>query len=214
MSHIKTKEMEQTSHKRIILSYETYADNEAGVHELLEKTSPEHPFQFISGMGLALDAFEKRTEVLKAGDTFDFRLTVDESYGPYLEEHVLELDKGIFSPDGRFDAAHVYPGAVLPLENADGLRFQGLVKEVRESAVVVDLNHPWAGKALHFKGTVLEARPATDEEITGMLNMMGGGEGCCGCGGGDCHCGEEEPCDRHGYGGCHEPEGGCRGHRH
>jgi len=212
--------MEQTSHKRIILSYETYADNEAGVHELLEKTSPEHPFQFITGMGLALDAFEERTASLQTGDTFDFTLTVEEAYGPYMEEHVLELGKSLFSPDGRFDAANVYPGAVVPLENADGLRFQGLVKEVRDEVVVVDLNHPWAGKALHFKGSIVEARPATDDEVTGMLNMMSGEGGCCGCGGGDCHCGDDG-CGGDGHcGGGHEchhghhHEGGCCGHHH
>lgn len=196
--------MEQTTHRRIVLTYETYADNEAGVHELLEKTSPEHPYQFITGMGLTLDAFEQRVGTLDAGADFDFTLTVDESYGPYMQEHVIELGKDIFSPDGRFDSTNVYPGAILPLENSDGMRFQGLVREVRENTVVVDLNHPWADKALHFKGTILEARPATNEEITGMLNMMSGEGGCCGCGG-DCH-GEE--------GGCHGEGHGCHGEHH
>jgi len=205
--------MEQNTHRRIVLSYETYADNEAGIHELLEKTSPEHPFQFITGMGLALDAFEKETEALETGAEFDFTLSVEDSYGPYMPEHVIELEKEMFSPGGHFDSAHVYPGAVIPLENSDGLRFQGLVKEIKEKAVVVDLNHPWAGKTLHFKGRIIEARPATDEEITGMLNMMSG-EGCsCGCGGGDCHCGEDG-CEGGCHGGGHHHESGCCGHCH
>lgn len=93
--------------------------------------------------------------------------------------------------------------------NEDGNRFQGLILEVKEDKVVVDLNHPLAGKKLHFKGSVVTSRPATDDEIQGMINLMSGeGCGCCGgedgCGG----CGGEHHC--HHEGGehhCHE-EGG------
>ena len=47
--------MEQTPHKYVTVAYELYADNEKGIHELIEKAPVEHPFQFISGMGVALD---------------------------------------------------------------------------------------------------------------------------------------------------------------
>ena len=163
------------------MAYELYTDNEKGIHELVEKAPAEHPFQFITGMGVALDAFEAKINELKAGEAFDFVLKVDDAYGPYEEEHVLELDKQIFSVNGHFDKEMVYPGAVLPLVNSDGNRFQGLVLEVKDNTVVVDLNHPLAGKDLHFKGEVVVMRDATDDEIKGLINMMSG-EGCgCGC---------------------------------
>ena len=142
--------MEQMSHKYITVAYELYTDNEKGIHELVEKTTVEHPFQFISGMGVALDSFEDRISALAEGEDFDFVLNVEEAYGPYMEEHVLELDKQMFCVNDHFDKEMVYPGAVLPLVNADGNRFQGLVLEVKENVVVIDLNHPLAGKDLHF----------------------------------------------------------------
>lgn len=199
--------MEQTPHKYITVAYELYADNEKGIHELIEKAPAEHPFQFISGMGVALEAFENNVASLAAGETFDFTLSVDEAYGPYVQEHVVSLDKEIFCIDGRFDKDTIYPGNVIPLVNGDGNRFQGLILEVKEDKVVVDLNHPLAGKDLHFKGNVILSREATEEEIQGLINMMSG-EGCgCGCDdcGGDCH-GHDEHDHHHdgcGCGHCH-----------
>ncbi len=205
--------MEQTPHKYVCVAYELFTDNAKGIHELVEKAPAEHPFQFITGLGAALDSFEEKIAQLAEGDDFDFNLSVDEAYGPYVEEHVLELDKQIFSVNGHFDKEMVYPGAVLPLVNADGNRFQGLVLEVKDNIVVVDLNHPLAGKELHFRGQVVTMREATNEEMQGFINMMSG-EGC-GCGCGDCGggCGEhgdgEGCCGGHGDG-----EGCCGGHGH
>lgn len=184
---------QQTPNKYVTVAYELYTDNDKGIHELVEKAPIEHPFQFISGLGIALDSFESKILVLAEGETFDFVLKVDEAYGPYEQERVIELPKETFAINGRFDKDMVYPGAVLPLVNADGMRFQGLVLELKDNTVIIDLNHPLAGKDLHFKGQVVTMRDATNEEIQALINHEG-----CNCGG-DCE------------GGC---EGGCGGHHH
>lgn len=184
---------QQTPNKYVTVAYELYTDNDKGIHELVEKAPIEHPFQFISGLGIALDSFESKILALAEGETFDFVLKVDEAYGPYEQDHVIELPKETFAINGRFDKDMIYPGAVLPLVNADGMRFQGLVLELKDNTVIIDLNHPLAGKDLHFKGQVVTMRDATNEEIQALINHEG-----CNCGG-DCE------------GGC---EGGCGGHHH
>ncbi|WP_417149112.1 FKBP-type peptidyl-prolyl cis-trans isomerase [Prevotellamassilia timonensis] len=184
---------QQTPNKYVTVAYELYTDNDKGIHELVEKAPIEHPFQFISGLGIALDSFESKILALAEGEAFDFVLKVDEAYGPYEQERVIELPKETFAINGRFDKDMVYPGAVLPLINADGMRFQGLVLELKDNTVIIDLNHPLAGKDLHFKGQVVTMRDATNEEIQALINHEG-----CNCGG-DCE------------GGC---EGGCGGHHH
>lgn len=202
--------------KYITVAYELYTDNEKGIHELVEKAPVEHPFQFITNMGVALDAFEAKVAALAEGENFDFTLTADEAYGPYEEAHVIDLDKEIFCIDGRFDKNTIYPGNVIPLVNADGNRFQGLILEVTDSKVKVDLNHPLAGKDLHFRGEVVTSRPATVAEIQAMAQMLSG-EGGCGCDdcGGGCH--DHDHHHGHGEGGCcggHHGHGedGCCGH--
>lgn len=184
---------QQTPNKYVTVAYELYTDNDKGIHELVEKAPIEHPFQFISGLSIALDSFESKILALAEGEAFDFVLKVDEAYGPYEQERVIELPKETFAINGRFDKDMVYPGAVLPLVNADGMRFQGLVLELKDNTVIIDLNHPLAGKDLHFKGQVVTMRDATNEEIQALINHEG-----CNCGG-DCE------------GGC---EGGCGGHHH
>ena len=216
---------QQTPNKYVTVAYELYTDNDKGIHEVVEKAPIEHPFQFISGLGIALDSFENKILALTEGEAFDFVLKVDEAYGPYEQDHVIELPKETFAINGRFDKDMVYPGAVLPLVNADGMRFQGLVLELKDNTVIIDLNHPLAGKDLHFKGQVVTTRDATNEEIQALINHEGcncGGDcesGCeGGCGGHHHEHGEGECCGKHEHGkgeccGKHEHGEGCGCHK-
>lgn len=194
--------MENNPNKYIAVAYELYV-MEGGKEELVEKAPAEHPFQFISGLGTTLEMFENQLKELNEGDKFEFTIPVKEAYGEFDEENVLDLPKNIFEIDGKFDSERIYEGNVVPLMNADGNRFNGTVVEVKEEVVVMDFNHPLAGKDLTFKGEVRVSRPATNEEIQQMLKMLSGEGGCGGCGGGCCggDCNEEGGCG----GGC----GGC-----
>lgn len=202
--------MDTTSSKYITVAYELYTDFN-GKNELVEKAPAEHPFQFISDLGTTLDAFEAQIKPLQKGDKFDFTLSVEEAYGEYEKERVLEVSKDIFKVNGHFDNEHIYPGSVVPLMNNEGARFNGTIVEVKDDTVTVDLNHPLAGKALHFIGEVTENRDATKEEIQNLLNMLSGEGGCGGCGGGCCGggCDDDDDC----CGGGHH-EGGCCGGGH
>ncbi len=198
--------MDTTPNKYITVAYELYTDFD-GKKELVEKAPIEHPFQFISDMGTTLDAFEAKIKPLQQGEKFNFTLSVEEAYGEYEQERVIELSKDAFKVNGHFDKEHIYPGNVVPLMNADGARFNGTIAEVKEDTVTVDLNHPLAGKELNFVGEVTENRDATQDEIQGMLNMLSG-EGGCGCGncGGcddDCNCEGQNSKDGCGCGHCH-----------
>lgn len=208
------------TNKYITVAYRLYSAGENGTPELLEEAPVAHPFQFISGMGVALDTFEAKILELNQGDKFDFQLTAAEAYGAYEKEHVLTFPKENFTVNGHFDSEHIREGAIIPLVNEDGMRFQGLVTAVTAESVTVDLNHPLAGRDLRFEGEVVTMREATNEELQALVAMMSG-EGCgCGCGShgeeaGGCGCGGHghgngECCGGHGHG-----EGECcGGHGH
>ena len=194
--------MDKTENYVIEVSYHLYVDNEDSNPSLVEKTSDDHPFQFISGLGFALEPFEKLIVSLQAGENFNFTIPSADAYGEYMEEHVLELDKNIFNFNGHFDEVHIYPGAVVPMTNDDGNHFEGIVKEIREKTLIMDFNHPLAGKDLTFKGKIISKRLATEEEIQKKLQYTH----TCGCG--HCHDGEShgEGCNCEGH---HHGEGHC-----
>ena len=178
----------------IVLSYSLFAEVE-GERMLLEQTEEGKPFWFISGMGMTLPKFDEELAKLGRGETFDFVIAKEDAYGEADPERIVELPKEAFVVDGKFDSEHVKKDAQIPLQNEEGQRFWGRVTEITDTQVTVDLNHPLAGKNLHFVGTVIENRDARENEIRQMIDMISGADGCGGCGG----CGE---------GGC---GGGCGG---
>ena len=191
--------METTPNKYITVAYELYVDNK-GKKELVEKAPKERPFQFISGLGTTLDAFEIQLKNLNSGDKFDFTIPVEDAYEEREDARVIEVSKDIFKIDGKFDEENIFVGNVVPLTNTDGNRFNGLIAEIKNDTVILDLNHPLAGKNLTFIGEIVESRMANNEEIQGMLNMLSGESCGCGCD----SCGEdcEGGCDHHHDDGC------------
>ena len=169
--------------KFIVVSYALYdvTNGDNGEEMLIERTTDERPFIFISGMGVTLPAFEEKVVDLAKGDEFDFQLDPEQAYGQHYDERVLELDKQIFTINGQFDAQHVQVGAIIPLQNEDGNHFNAVVKNISDTKVTCDLNHPLAGLKLNFCGQILESREATAEEIAKMAQMISGeGGGCSG----------------------------------
>jgi len=196
--------METAENKYITVAYDLYT-TEDGERELVERATPEHPFQFISGLGTTLDAFESEVKDLNKGDKFEFTIPAAGAYGDYDDDHVLDLPKHIFEVDGRFDTSQIFEGNVVPLMDSEGRRLNGTVVEVKDDIVVMDMNHPLAGEDLMFVGEVVESRPATSEEVQSMIQMMSG-QGGCGCGCDSC----ETDCDEEG---CGDKDCGC-GHDH
>ncbi len=199
--------MKITANKSVSAEYELYVDGENGEKELMEKATAQQPLSFIFGVGMMLPKFEENIFGLASGEKFDFTIDVNDAYGPYEDENVLDLDRSIFEIDGKLDDTMIYAGNVVPLMDSEGHRLNAQVVEVTDTHVKVDLNHPLAGETLHFKGSVLEVREATDEELA---SIYGGGGSCgsgCGCGSGGCDTEHDHDHD-HGGGcgsgcGCH-----------
>lgn len=187
----------------ISATYELYSVVD-GKKELEEQTGDERPFEFITGFGISLDAFEQQLIALESGSEFDFTLKPAKAFGDFDPEGVHKLSREIFTVNGHFDTDNVYEGAVITLMDNEDHRFMARILKIEDDGITLDTNHPLAGKELNFVGKVVENRDATDDEIQALIKKLTGG--CSGCG----HHKGGEGCDSCGDG-C--GEGGC-GHCH
>ena len=145
----------------VSLTYDLYINQEDGTEALVESATEEQPLTFLYGAGQMLPKFEENLSTLSTGDQYDFRLSAEDAYGQYDDEAVANLPKEMFKGTEIPEI-----GSILPLQDNNGNHFQGQVVSVAEDGVVVDLNHPMAGQALHFKGNIINVRPANPEELS------------------------------------------------
>ncbi len=191
----------------IKVSYKMFTNSAASHKELYDSGQP---VAFVTGMGLMVDGFEKRLSDMEPGTQFDFTLPPEEAFGLRDEGKVGAVPRKLFEIQGKFDDVNVFPGAEVPLQDKEGYNFLGTVVRVTETEVVIDLNSPFAGRAIQFTGTLHDNREATLQEIEYTARVLSGETtscgGCGGCGGGHCGgCGSNDTSDR--KGGC----GGCGG---
>ena len=107
-----------------------------------------------------LPKFEEELQGMSAGEQKSFTITAEEGYGEKQDDATVQLPVEMFEQSGMPPV-----GAILPLQDPEGNHLNSIVLEVSPEAVTVDLNHPMAGKTLHFDIEVVATRPATEEEL-------------------------------------------------
>lgn len=164
--------------KVVKVIYDLYVDGEeAGKEELMERATAEHPLVYCHGENMMLPMFEANLAGKNEGDHFDFRIPCADAYGEYDTEGVLTLGKEMFEIDGKLDEERVFVGNVVPMTTSDGQIVNAQIVEITDKDVTIDLNHPLAGENLHFTGTIIEIRDASEQELKAIR-----GESChCGC---------------------------------
>ena len=172
--------------------------------QVVDHTTKERPLDYIHGTGSLLPKLEAHIEGIEPGSRFDITLAPADAYGEIDPSRIIDLPKAAFEVNGEVREDLLVPGNTIPMMNSMGGVIPGVVLEVSEDSVKMDLNHQMAGKTLHFTGEVLTVREATEKELTEGLHGeyvhscgCGGCHGhdgdCGGCGGG--HCGEEHDGD-------------------
>ena len=190
--------MKITANSVVEFSYELEVDG-----QVVDQCPKERPLDYIHGTGGLLPKLEAHIEGMEPGDTFDITLSPADGYGEVDPTRIIDLPKSAFEVNGEIREDLLVPGTTIPMMNSMGGVIPGVVLEVTEDSVKMDLNHQMAGKTLHFKGEIVSVREATEKELTEGLH--GEFVHSCGCGG--CH-GHEGGCDGGCESGCHG-EGGC-----
>lgn len=126
------------------LTYELIVDG-----KLADKATQERPLGYIHGTHMLLPKFESEVEGNEPGDEFAFTLTPEEGYGTFDASRLFELPKAAFEIDGKVREDLLVVGQIIPMLSNTGQVVQGTVHEVKPDTVVMDFNHPMAGKTLN-----------------------------------------------------------------
>ena len=108
------------------------------------------PASLSLGEGKFGSAIEDRLIGLEAGAQASFELAAGEAFGPHYAELVETIDRRELPAETALE-----PGSVLTFTAPDGGSFSGQLVEVRDDAVVLDFNHPLAGKPVTFEVHVI-----------------------------------------------------------
>lgn len=143
---------------RVVLDYELRDER----NEVVDASAAEEgePIVYVHGYGMIVPGLEAALVGLRAGDAKEVVVPPEAGFGEHDEELVLEIDRSDFP---RPEAVAV--GDELVAESPDGDEAVMRVVEVKGDSVVVDANHPLAGKTLRYKVEVREVRAASEEEI-------------------------------------------------
>lgn len=158
----------------VSLDYELVVDG-----DLIDSTVNLPPLEYLQGSGNIIAGLEQALTGMQVGEVKDITVPAKDAYGEFDPEAFAEIDRNLFPANFQLEI-----GAALHVRDEQGQVKRAHVAHVGEETVRLNLNHPLAGKELHFRATIAGLRIATPEELT--AGRVGGG--CTGCSG-DCSTG-------------------------
>ena len=111
------------------------------------------PLEFTLGEGQLIPGFEKGLIDMKVNEKKTLNISKDDAYGDKRDELIQEVSKDQLPPDIKPEV-----GMGLMSKTPDGREMPLTVAEVKDDSIMVDANHPLAGKDLVFEVEVLEVK--------------------------------------------------------
>lgn len=131
--------------KKVTLHYKLYVEN-----QLLETADVKDPFIYIHGQQQIVPGLEKGLTGLHVGEHKEIRVKPEEAYGLPNPKAVREISTDKLPVDVPKKS-----GTILEAKSPQGQVLLVKIKEVKDKTVVVDFNHPLAGKELVFQVDVI-----------------------------------------------------------
>lgn len=116
-----------------------------------DSSAGRDPLEFTLGSGQVIPGFDKAVDGMSVGDSKTVEIPAEEAYGAH-------------NPDGRQafpkadipDSIPLEVGTQLQMQTADGRPLPVVIAEVNDDHIVLDANHPLAGKDLTFAIELVE----------------------------------------------------------
>ena len=131
--------------KKVKIRYTLMVDG-----EVVDETGDREPFVYTQGKHQIVPGLENQMLGLKVGDEREIIVGPDDAYGVEDPNAYIEV------PKAQMPEGDIQPGMLLHATGPDGVQMLVRVSEIREQTILLNFNHPLAGKELHFFVEVLE----------------------------------------------------------
>lgn len=135
-----------------IVSIEYTLTDDTG--KVIDTNVGKEPLTFVQGAGQIVKGLEQALNGMKVGDEKKVQVKPEDGYGLPNEKAFQEVPREMIPPEAQ------KAGAMLMTKSQDGRTVPIRVHEVKEKTVVVDFNHPLAGKTLNFDVKIKDIKTA------------------------------------------------------
>ena len=119
--------------------------------ETFDKSEGREPLEFEVGSGMVIKGFDDGVTGMSVGEKKTITIPFNEAYGPKNPEMIIDMPRNRFPKDMELEV-----GMALAMSDGQGQQFEVVVTQLKEDSVVLDANHPLAGKDLIFDLEIVE----------------------------------------------------------
>jgi len=109
------------------------------------------PLEFEVGSGAVIAGFDSGVTGMQVGEKKTVTIPVEDAYGPKQDDMIMEFPRDRFPEDMVPEI-----GMQLNMSNGAGQNFPVVIREVQDTTVMLDANHPLAGEDLVFDLELVE----------------------------------------------------------
>ena len=113
------------------------------------------------GQGFLLQQFDRALLGMTVGEIRNISLSAEEAYGQPVEEAVVTVPRSAFPSDLEFEVNLVVSG-----QGPQGEQVRATILSFTEEDIILDHNHPLAGKDINFEIEMVEIEEAANPETT------------------------------------------------
>jgi len=125
--------------------------------KVIDSNKGKEPLRYVDGQDQIIPGLEKALEGLPAGTEKKVTVKPEDGYGQVDPKNFQEVPKDSVPADS------LKVGATLVAQTPQGQQFPVRIHEIKETTVVMDMNHPLAGKTLFFDVKILDVKPAESQ---------------------------------------------------
>jgi FKBP-type peptidyl-prolyl cis-trans isomerase SlyD len=128
--------------------------------QVIDSSEGDEALQFLQGQGQIIPGLEQALYGMTVGEEKEVEVAPADGYGESDPDAYQMVPNDVFPADLELNE-----GLGLRMRNEAGEPVEAYVADIRPEGVLLDFNHPLAGKTLFFQVKIADLRPGTSEEL-------------------------------------------------